>query len=109
MSGPTDVLTDGSVIEVPADTWAPVLMRWRLVRPGDVFLDRAGLPWSVTNVGPNARGSVSVVAVRADDVRGRDVHPDDLVNVLIPLVEREAVMNLREAGVTGQLIERTAS
>lgn len=76
---------------LPADVWVPVPIRWRHVAAGDVFVGRDGRLWHVTNRGPNQRTSYSVVAVHADDVVGGDVDPDEVVNVLVPVTERDAV------------------
>ena len=107
MSGPTDVLNGGpDVIEVPADTWAPVPMRYELVRVGDVILGRAG-PLMVTGAGQDGP------SWRIDVTDGQGQRTvlgtaDATAPVLIPLVEREAVLALRTAGMGPRLIDRAA-
>ncbi len=110
MSGPTEVLNGGpNVIEVPADTWGPVPMRWELVQAGDIILGRDGTPWQVVDKTPLEGDEVLPTVQRGRDTFEKPTPGAQLVNVLIPLVDRQAVLNLREAGITGRLIERTAS
>lgn len=76
---------------LPADAFVPVPIRWRHVAAGDVFVGRDGRLWHVTNAAPSPRAGTSVVAVHADDVVGADVDPDEVVHVLVPVTERDAV------------------
>lgn len=69
-----------------AQVWAPLALRWRHVTPGDVIIGaKDDQPWMITDVAPNgvraARGGRSVT---------RKVDPDETVQVLVPLVERDA-------------------
>lgn len=92
--------------DLPEDTWAPVPMRWRLVRAGDVFLDRQGRPWVVMSTSERP-GVISVSAAGALSTLARDMPPDSLIQVLVPLAERASIVLLREAGITTSVLDRT--
>ena len=85
---------------LPPDVFVPVPLRWRHVVAGDVFLGADGRLWCVENM---HQGAVCVRNAR-DQVADR-VDPDDVVSVLVPVVERDAVELTREQ-LGARLIER---
>lgn len=87
------------------DAWVPVSLRWRHVLAGDVFLGHNGKLWHVEETGPNPRTSYSVIAVHGAQVHKADVDPDDVIPVLIPVSERDAMQLTREH-LGARLVER---
>jgi hypothetical protein len=87
-----------------ATSWVPVPLRWRHVIAGDTFVDRNGALWHVTRVGMTADG-FAAVAAQADAVTGSPVDPDDVIPVLIPVSERDAVELTRDQ-LGARLVER---
>lgn len=72
----------------PATCWAPVPVRWRYVQAGDVTLGTAALVY-VTGIGVEGnRLRVDATASGFDGTWYPD--PDELVNVLVPIPERDA-------------------
>ena len=90
---------------LPADVFVPVPLRFRHVIPGDVFLGRDGSLWAVTERGPSQRTSYGVVAVQGANQVAVDVDPDETVQVLVPVTERDAV-ELTRAQLGARLVER---
>jgi hypothetical protein len=75
-----------------ATAWVPVPLRWRHVIAGDTFADRDGALWHVTMAGDLwRRGSLSVSAIKGEFPMDAQVDPDDVIPVLIPVTERDAV------------------
>lgn len=89
---------------LPPDVWVPVPLRWRHVVAGDVFVAPDGSPWVVARREPS-QGLIAVQVVQADDPFNSYVDPDDVINVLVPAVERDAVELTREQ-LGARLIER---
>lgn len=87
------------------DAWVPVSLRWRHVLPGDVFVARNGELWQVEETGPSPRTSYDVIAVRGAQVHKADVDPDDVISVLVPVTERDA-MELSREQLGARLVER---
>jgi hypothetical protein len=84
--------------------WMPVPLRWRTIRPGDVFVARDGCLWSVTTA-TLTHDSIAIVARHGERHGVRSVDPDDNVPVLIPVSEYEAV-NLTRAELGARVIAR---
>lgn len=78
-----------------AQVWVPVPLRWRHVVPGDTFLDSEGAAWHATHACPWL-GCVKVSAQYGPTVRHAEVDPDDVIDVLVPALERDAVELTRE-------------
>lgn len=94
--------------ELPRDVWVPVALRWRHVIPGDLFIGGTGAPWLVVSVDREPSGNLLAVAMRHDGPRKADVDPDDTVQVLVPVAEREAATVAREL-LGARLIERRSA
>lgn len=92
-------------VTLPADVFVPVPLRWRHVVSGDVIVDRSGELWIV---GDNElpRGGVQVRARQGGEKYfARDVDPDDVVKVLVPVTERDALRLTRDQ-LGAQVVER---
>lgn len=81
--------------ELPPDVWVPIPLRWRHVAPGDVTLGREGDPWVITRCEPSQE-LIAVQAARSGDPINTYCDPDDTVQVLVPVTERDAVELCRE-------------
>lgn len=86
-----------------SEVWVPVPLRWRHVNPGDVFLSEASCPddagtiWMVTRMEKDWGGKVTCQS--GPDVFSSEVDPDDVVDVLVPVSERDAVeLSMDELG-----------
>ena len=79
--------------ESPPDAWIPVPIRWRWVQPGDVVVAPDGQLWLITLCPRDGE----VIGQRTFHERnsGRP-DPDDVVQVLVPVAERDAVELCRE-------------
>lgn len=89
--------------ELPPDAWVPVPLRFRHLVEGDVFLGSDGALW---HVGQVHHGAQTRVAVQCGDAkRVGDLDPDETVEVLVPVSEREAVELTREQ-LGARLVER---
>lgn len=86
------------------DTYVPVPIRWRHVQVGDVFVGRDKQLWYVTDIRENA-GALTVQALLQFWSRTGDVDPDDVISVLVPVPERDAVELTREH-LGARLVER---
>lgn len=84
-----------------ADTWVPVPIRFRHVLPGDMFVGRDGELWRVDRTGPG----MAMTASTSINTFTSDVDPDDVIPVLVPTPERDAVELTREQ-LGARLIER---
>jgi hypothetical protein len=80
---------------LPPDVWVPVPLRWRHVHPGDTFVGRESRLWHVTGIGPH-EAEFRVDAVNSYTPFTAMVDPDDTINVLVPVSERDAVELCRE-------------
>jgi hypothetical protein len=90
---------------MPPDVYVPVPLHWKHVLPGDVFVGKDGALWHVEETGPSLSTSYDVIAVRGAKVHKADVDPDDSIQVLVPVTERDALRLTRdELGAT--LVER---
>lgn len=87
------------------DAWVPVPLRWKHVLAGDVFVARDGELWQVEETGPSPRTSYDVIAVRGAQVHKADVDPDAVVQVLVPVTERDALRLTRDE-LGARLVER---
>lgn len=90
-------------MSAPADAWVPVPLRWRHVRPGDVIVGRENVLWNVWG-SREAMGRWAIDAFGMATVYG---DPDDVVNVLIPVPERDAAGAVRDE-LAATLVERRA-
>lgn len=93
---------------LPSDVWVPVHLRWRSVQPGDVFVGAKARLWHVVGVSPTSGGQLSVAAGSRTDSVHVEVDPDDLIPVLIPVPERDAV-ELSSDVLGARLLERRTS
>lgn len=79
----------------PAQCWVPVPTRWRHVNPGDVTVGLDGL-LTISHV-THECSCVNVMAYGLEE--SVDVDPDGLVNVLVPIPERDAArLSLEQLG-----------
>lgn len=82
------------------EVWVPVPLRWRHVLEGDAFVGTGGTVWMVTRIDPP-----EVTCQSGADLFTSEVDPDDMINVLVPASERDAVeLSMDELGA--RLIER---
>lgn len=81
--------------ELEPDVWIPVPLRWRHVAAGDTFVAGDGQLWHVAQREPS-QGQIAVQVVQRAQTSNAYVDPDDVVNVLIPVVEVDAVELSRE-------------
>jgi hypothetical protein len=79
-----------------AQVWVPVPLRWRHVAAGDVFLGRESQLWRVERVGSSYGPGVEVTVSTVDATFSDEVDPDDVIEVLIPTLEVDAVELTRE-------------
>lgn len=91
----------------PADAYGPVPMRWEMVRPGDVIVGKDRM-LMVTGAGPDGARWRLDVASGYDLARTLYGKADNIAPVLVLLIERDAVLALREAGLGPQLLERVS-
>jgi hypothetical protein len=89
------------VTALPADAWVPVPIRWRHVIGGDIVLDPAGAPWHVSE---NDLLGTWVLQQGLREFQ-RQADPDEVVNVLVPVPERDAVELARDV-LGARLVER---
>jgi len=83
--------------DLPADVWVPVPLRWRHVAPGDTFEGQDKKLWHVEYIGIGSQsGLLGAVVRRANDQWNGKVDPDEVVNVLVPVTERDAVELCRD-------------
>ena len=87
---------------LPPDAWVPVPMRWRHVVAGDVIVGHDGGLWLVAVRG---RDGLTTAMRTGADQHSAPVDPDDVVQVLVPVTEREAVELTRDQ-LGARLIER---
>ncbi len=88
--------------EHTTDAWAPVELTWSVIRAGDIILaTRTRLPWIVTTV-----TGTEVTAVRGAATHRATPDPDAAVDVLCPLVERDALVAARD-GLDAQIVDRS--
>lgn len=86
---------------LPADAWVPVPLRWRHVIASDVVLDCDGALWAITDV-DHLGTRIAVNGLH--EYRSRP-DPDEVVPVLVPVTERDAVELTREQ-LGARLVER---
>lgn len=86
------------------DAWIPVPLRWRHAIETDVFVAPDGELWQI--IRSETHGAwFSVTATRGPDQFSRDVDPDDVIPVLVPVSERDAVELTRDQ-LGARLVER---
>lgn len=81
-------------------TWVPVPLRMRHVIAGDVFVSRVdGTLWHVNKSKVTTVGGWGLVVDQGDLVLSDHGDPDDTVDVLVPVLERDAVeLTIEELG-----------
>lgn len=85
-------------------SWVPVPLRWRHVETADVIVAPDGELWQVTDTW-FGRACKTATAARGRATFSRDVDPDDVIPVLIPVTERDAVeLTIEQLGA--RLVER---
>lgn len=82
-------------MSLDADIFVPVPLRWRHVVAQDTFLALGGQMWHVRQAWP-VKGQIEITAVSGQTKFARLVDPDDVIDVLIPALERDAVELTRE-------------
>lgn len=75
---------------LPADAFVPVPIRWRHAAAGDVFVGRDDRLWLVRQQLDHSSGRVEVVCDGGEGLIGQP-DPDEVVHVLVPVTERDAV------------------
>jgi hypothetical protein len=86
------------------DVWVPIPMRWDTARPGDVFIDRGGAPWTLVSVITDGTRAVHVRARHgAQEYAGQPASPT--AQVLVPVPERDA-LTLSRAVLGSRIMER---
>lgn len=90
-----------------ADVYVPVPLRWRHVQAHDVFLAKDGALWTVRQIS-HRDGGTWVDAGLGLAFHAADVDPDDVVTVLVPATERDAMTLMRDQ-LGARLIERRAA
>lgn len=86
------------------DAWVPVPLRWRHILPGDMVVAPDDQIWHVIEVW-SGKCSTTATAERGKERFSRDVDPDDVIPVLVPVVERDAVELTRDQ-LGARLVER---
>lgn len=86
------------------DCWCPVPLRWRHVLPGDVVLDPDRRSWMLTDR-PMSGG---LTVTRGAHSYTATPDPDAVVDVLVPVAEREAVEVARDQLGAALVARRTA-
>lgn len=77
------------------DAWTPVRLRWRYVRPGDVFV-ALGRLWAVVGI-----NGWHMAIVSDGRYLTHVIDPDEEIDVLLPAAEAEALASARvELGAT---------
>jgi hypothetical protein len=89
---------------LPPDVWVPVPVRFRHVVAGDTFVGNGAKLWHVTKVTPDL-AQLRVEAHQGDTVFRVAIDPDEVVDVLTPVPERDALELTRDA-LGARLIER---
>lgn len=78
---------------LPRDVWVPVPLRWRHVIEGDIVLGGDGRTWLIAvRASDGSVGAMHTAEQRFSD----SPDPDDVIPVLIPVIERDAVELTRE-------------
>lgn len=90
---------------IPADCWTPVPLRFRHVIEGDVFVGRDGALWHVERISSSYGPGVEVTVRCCAATHHADVDPDEVVHVLVPVTERDAVELTREQ-LGARLVQR---
>lgn len=76
--------------------WVTVPLRWRHTAPGDAFVGAGAVLWRITGTGP-AGAQWRLDVARAGEVILPYVgDPDQTVDVLVPVAERDGYVLLRE-------------
>jgi len=85
------------------DVWVPVPLRWRHALQGDVFVGGDGQLWMVMER-YEYKGQHGAVACRSKEYDA-PINPDDVIQVLVPVSERDALELTREQ-LGARVVER---
>lgn len=97
--------TPGLDATTSPENWTPVPLRWRHVKAGDVFV-ADGRTWMVIAVSERPElGWLTSVASGADQFEAVEVDPDEVVSVLCPAPEANALARVRDE-LGGSVIDR---
>lgn len=86
------------------ENWTPVPLRWRHVRAGDVVLGDT-TPWMVTEA-IEQLGEPLITIVSGDQTHQEQLDPDEVVCVLCPASEANALARVRDE-LGGTVVDRT--
>ena len=89
---------------LPPDVWVPVSIRFRYVQAGDTFVGNAAQLWHVISIKPDL-SQLRIQAHQGHTLFSVMVDPDDVIDVLTPVPERDAIELTRDA-LGARLIER---
>lgn len=86
-----------------ATSWVPVPLRWRHVVTGDVFVGKDQTLWTVAGAVPGRHFGIEVRS--GANTFKTVIDPDDVIPVLVPVAERDAVeLTIEQLGA--RLVER---
>jgi hypothetical protein len=89
--------------------WVPVELPWKHVRPGDAFVGREQKLWHVARCAPS-QGQIAIQVVQVDEPINTYADPDETVQVLVPVSERDcAELLVGREQIAARLIERRTS
>ena len=85
----------------PVTCWVPTDRPWRSVRPGTLIVGDDATLWYVSASGPHGIGwRLTLAQLGALHAPGAyDGDPDELIPVLVPAAERDAIATLTDAGL----------
>lgn len=80
----------------PSTCWAPVPLRWRHVRPGDITVAEDGSLVPIVSVGYSQAGVDVDYVVPGGLDHATELDPDEMVDVLVPIPERDLMRTTAE-------------
>lgn len=97
-------------MSTPSDAWVPVPLRWRNVVAGDVFFsEKTRDLWLVVEGLDLERMARGVRVAHGATEHTAKVDPDDVIAVLVPVPERDALRLCRDELGARVLERRTAT
>ncbi len=78
------------------DAWTPIPLRWRHTAPGDAFIGEGGTLWRITATAAHGGQWALHVAHGGEPPTRYLGDPDETVDVLVPVAERDALVLARE-------------
>lgn len=90
---------------LPSDVWVPVPLRARHIMAWDMIVGNDGSLWAVSSSASDPSGKWSISALCGAEGLSQFVDPDDVIPVLVPVVERDAVELTRDQ-LGARLVER---